>query len=149
MATYVVMWFHLTAVAAWLGGMILATFVLRPVMSRAGTSSAEQQVFRRIENGLKSVRWAAILTLIFTGFYNLLYEGGSDRLESEWGAILLVKILIAAIAIALTGVSDFIIAPTVGKAGSAHAKTYSRWISDTVFVLILAILFLGVYLSRT
>jgi putative copper export protein len=148
MASYLVMWIHLTAVAAWIGGMILVTFAVRPGLRRPGISSGEINSLRRIEDGSRTIRWVAIIALIITGFYNLLYEGASSRLESTWGALLMVKILIAAIAMGLTGVNDFIINAPSGKT-ALHAAVYSRWVSDAILALTLIILFIGVYLSRS
>jgi putative copper export protein len=147
MAPFIMMWFHLTAVAAWIGGMLFVTFAVRPAFGRKGASAQEETLRRRIENGFKTIRWLAIIAIIITGFYNLLYEGANARLESAWGAILLVKILLAGIAIALTGINDFILSQgsTPGWAGGGSRT--STLVNHAVLILAVFLLLMGVYLA--
>ena len=149
MAPFIVMWIHIAGVSAWVGGMLFDLFAIRPAIRRSSRTKEENKMIMRIRDGSRTIRWTAIMALIVTGVFNLLYEGGTERIESDWGAILMVKILLAAIAMAMTGVSDFIIYPGSTKHPIKNAETYSRWMADFVLVLTIGILFIGVYLSRT
>jgi len=149
MAPYFMMWLHLTAVAAWLGGMLFVTFAVRPAFGRKGATAHDETLRRRIEDGFKSIRWLSIIAILLTGFYNLLYEGANARLESSWGAILLVKILLAGIAIALTGINDFILAQNGSPGWTGGANRTTTLINTTVLLLAVFILLVGVYLARS
>jgi uncharacterized membrane protein len=145
----VVMWVHLLAVIAWMGGMMFVLFVLRPVMGRSGFSSQSGQLLKRIDGRFRTIRWTSIMIILMTGFFNLLYEGGTEKIESGWGVVLLVKILFAAIAMGLTGINDFVLNSPSVHAISEHPTRSSKWLGDIVLVLTLFVLFMAVYLSRS
>lgn len=143
------MWLHLTAISAWIGGMLFVTFAVRPAFGRKGATAHDEALRRRIEDGFKSIRWLSIIAIIITGFYNLLYEGANARLESSWGAVLLVKILLAGIAIALTGINDFILSQNASPGWTGGAGRTATLVNYAVLTLAVLILLVGVYLARS
>jgi putative copper export protein len=56
-------------------------------------------------------RWLGLITLVLTGFFNLLYEGSSPRMETAYGGVLMLKLLLAFILMGLTAVHDFVVGP--------------------------------------
>lgn len=143
------MWIHILAVVAWMGGMIFSLLVVKPAFRGKQTAAINTQLLIRIETRFRTVRWVSIITILLTGFFNLMYEGGSERIESEWGAILMVKLLFVAIAMGMTGINDFILnaSPIDGK------KTISSgrydWINHIVLILMILIMFIAIYLSMS
>ena len=149
MVSYLVMWIHLIAVMIWVGGILFNLLVLSPALGPAGSSSSSGQLLKRIDDRFRTVRWTCILLIILTGFFNVVYEGGTERIESVWGAILMVKVLIAAIAIGLTGLSDFILNPASVPLQSRPPIRSVQWVGYFVVILTLGVLLLSVYLSRS
>ena len=143
-----VMWVHLMAVITWIGGMVFIPLVLKPAMDRSGFTLQSDQFLKRIDDRFRAIRWMSIVLILVTGFLNLLYEGGTERLESSWGAVLMVKILFAAIAMGLTGINDFVLNPSSVTASTEHPGRSSKWLSDVILALTLFVLFMAVYLSR-
>ncbi|MFQ5949288.1 MAG: DUF4149 domain-containing protein [Nitrospiria bacterium] len=140
MLPILVMWIHLVAAIAWIGGMLFSLFVLKPVLKRIDAPFQGNQLLTRLEGRFRIVRWTSLIALLVTGFFSLLHEGGSARLESSWGAVLMVKLLFVAIVVGLTGINDFMLNP-----GTDAIKKES-WLSDFILVLGLFIVFIAVYL---
>lgn len=105
-------------------------------------SQAPPELAQRIDARFRSLRWLAIVVLIATGVLNLMHEGGSARLESSWGGVLLIKLLLVAIAVGLAGLRDFFVAP--GAAGAGARGLLDRALAG----LLLLVLFVAVYLGR-
>lgn len=142
------MWVHFIAVMAWIGGALFVSFVLRPVIVRSEPSSQYVVFLKRIQVRFKTIRWASIVAILITGFLNLLYEGGTERLESFWGAILMIKVLLAAIAIGLTGISDFVLRPRFMDETSGYSSRVSKWFEDITLILSLLVLWIAIYLNQ-
>lgn len=130
------MWVHLAAAVIWIGGMLFQALVLRPA------TAAAPELAQRADARFRPWRWLAIVVLIATGGFNLIHEGGSARLESAWGGVLLIKLLLVAIAAGLAGVRDFVVAP--GARGAAARAG----LDAVVLGLTLLILLVATYLGR-
>ncbi len=147
------MWVHLVALAAFVGGHLVLTVVVRPMARNASPDGTE--LVRRVGRQFKSLAWASLVLLIVTGVFNLLNEGGSARIESAWGGVLMLKLLLVLILIALSIVHDFILDPygpgaTRGPAAvaAARAATAGR-VQVAIVVVGIAILLVAAYLART
>ncbi len=138
-----IMWIHLVAAITWIGGMLFLWLVLRPVLSSPSAGAEGLATLRRVEERFKTVRWASLLTLLVTGVYNLIHEGGSARLESSWGGVLMIKLLFVAIVMGLSGMNDFLLTTSTGQATSNP----SIWQKDLLNGLILALGFLIVFIA--
>lgn len=122
--------------------------VLRP-SARQGLSPGESfQFLDRIQMRFKTVRWLSLAVLLITGFFNLLRESGSGRLESSWGGILLIKLFLVAVAVGLTALQDFMLVPNIRPETPQSQVRLARWLSDGILIWSLLIVFVGVYLSR-
>jgi len=158
MTQTVIIWIHLVASIAWIGGLLFHRMVLRPAIGRVSLTGKGQEIltgiFSRIEARFKTLRWLSLATLLVTGIVNLLNEGGSARMESAWGAWLMLKLLFVLIVIGLTAIHDVGMAPApAGQAAPATASEPSSraagMISDTILALGLVIVFIAAYLVQS
>lgn len=147
------MWVHLVALAAFVGGHLVLTLLVRPMARDASPDGAE--FVRRVGRQFKSLAWASLVLLIVTGFFNLLNEGGSPRIESAWGGVLMFKLLLVLVLIALSIVHDFILDPygpgaTRGPAALAASRSVTAGrVQVSIVVVGVAILLVAAYLART
>lgn len=147
------MWVHLVALAAFVGGHLVLTLLVRPMARHASPDGAE--FVRRVGRQFKSLAWASLIVLIVTGLFNLLNEGGSARIESTWGGVLMLKLLLVLVLIALSIVHDFILDPygpgaTRGPATVAAARSATAGrVQVAILVVAIAILLVAAYLART
>lgn len=109
------MWIHLTAAIAFIGSTIFYFSAYRPALLRArwtAKPSQDQIGFSTlIERRFRLVRWTSLITLFLTGFFNLLYEGNSPRMETGYGGLLMFKLLLVFILMGMTAVHDFVVGP--------------------------------------
>ena len=142
-----IMGIHLVAAITWIGGLLFLWLVLRPVLSRLPVQAQGQEILHRVEERFKTVRWISLITLVVTGFFNILREGGAARLETNWGGVLLIKLLFVAIVVGLTWVNDYLIFPnTVGESANPSSKQMSNLLNGAILILSLVIIFVGLYL---
>lgn len=142
-----IMWIHLVAAITWIGGMLFLWLVLRPVLSSPTAGAEGLATLRRVEERFKTVRWASLLTLLVTGVYNLIHEGGSARLESSWGGVLMIKLLFVAIVMGLSGVNDFLITSGTEQGVAGPFSNLKDMLSGVILILSLFIAFIAVYLG--
>ena len=142
-----IMWFHLVAAIIWIGGMLFLWLVLRPVLLTLSSGTQDPGILQRVEERFKTVRWVSLLTLLATGIYNLIHEGGSARLESGWGGILMIKLLLVAIVMGLSGVNDFLLTAGTGQATSSQSIRQKDLLNGLILALGLLIVFIAVYLG--
>ena len=93
MPLYIVLWIHLVAAITFIGGLLYIQLVLRPVLSTSqskGNSDA-QDILRKTGQRFRTISWMSLITLILTGAFNMLSEGGSARIETAWGVVLMLK----------------------------------------------------------
>ncbi|HXC61708.1 MAG TPA: CopD family protein [Nitrospiria bacterium] len=126
--------------------MLFIWLVLRPALKRPALDSQAQAVLSRVEERFRTVRWASLLTLLGTGLFNLIREGGSARLESNWGGVLMIKLFFVFIVMGATIINDFLVTPT--KTSPPSASRSKDWLSGVILFLGLLIIFIGVYLGR-
>lgn len=146
MLPILVMGIHLLAAMAWTGGMIFSLVVLNPILKRFASASLGDKVLIRIDDRLKTVRWLSFITLLLTGFFNLLYEGGSERLESDWGAVLMIKLLFVVIVGGLTGVNDFILHARVVTLRTESSSNVF-FLNHSILIFALIIILISIYLG--
>jgi putative copper export protein len=144
----VVLWIHLIATITWIGGILFQLLVLGPVLKGMSPASQGLDIQNRVGLRFRTVRWLSLVTLVVTGLLNLLYEGGSARLESDWGGILMVKLLFVVIVIGLNFVYDLTLAPGRAKTSSQSSVLSEFWLAQGIVMLSLFIVLIAVYLAR-
>ncbi len=150
MASTLLLWIHLVAAIAWVGGLLFHRLVVRPAIGRVILQGKGLEILTgilsRIEARFKTLRWLSLATLVVTGIVNLLNEGGSARMESTWGAVMMLKLFFVLIVIGLTAIHDVGMAPAGAASGPSRA---SNWISDTLLALGLVIVLIAAYLVQS
>ena len=128
MPSYVITWVHLTAVVVLLGGLAFIQFVLKPAMSTIASEAQKAELLRSIGRRFRTTSWISLIILILTGAYQMLKESGSARIETDWGVILMLKLLFFAITFGLLLVHDFILDPysLPSKYSTAHQQSSNR-----------------------
>jgi copper resistance protein D len=144
----VMMWLHLIGAMAWIGGMLFFWIVLKPLPGLVRLGPESDTIMRSIELRFRKVRWASLLILVATGFFNLIHEGGSARLESSWGAVLLIKLLFVGVVLGLSGIHDFILSPSVGSSSREASSRARDVLNGLILALGFLIVFIAVHLAR-
>jgi putative copper resistance protein D len=143
-----IMWVHLLAAIAWIGGMLFLWLVLNPMLDRISPGPEGEKIRVQVKDRFRTVRWIALLTLLGTGVFNLIHEGNSARLDSEWGVYLSVKLLLVAAAMGLSGVNDFMLYTDPSDSSSSKSRV-KEGIEGIVFLLGLTIVWVAVYMSHS
>jgi uncharacterized membrane protein len=136
----VVVWLHVVAATAWVGGLLYASHLVVPAARRGGRDSLTLLARGRV------VTWAAWAVLVVTGLENLRRV----PLVSPWRAAKLVLVLAL---LALAAHRDFAAVPRALRAvagGADPMATLSgvQAIDRVLLVLALAVLFFAVGVAR-
>jgi len=151
----ILIWIHLVAAIAWIGGMLFHRLVLNPALARLSASGKGPDllpgILTRIESRYKTLRWLSLATLLGTGIVLLIHEGGSARLESTWGAWLMLKLFFVLMVIGLTAILDVGMAPVRNPGGTSIEPPgrSAAFLADTILALGLVIVFIAAYLVQS
>lgn len=155
-------WLHILAATAWIGGMFFLVLVVVPYLSSVGRANAGA-LLGGTGRRFRGVGWVCFGLLLLTGSFNLFVRGvrlgdlGSARFYgSEFGRLLLLKLVAFAIVLGLSAVHDFAVGPRATTAlerdpGGAEAEALRRrasWLGRLNAVLALVLVALGVMLVR-
>lgn len=136
----VVVWLHVVAAAAWVGGLLYTSHLVLPAISRGALDGVGLLVRGRI------VAWAALALLLVTGLDNLRRV----PVATPW---LAAKLLIVLGLLALAAHRDFAVLPRAVRAvqaGTAPAAALRgvRTLDRVLLLLALGTLFLAVGVAR-
>ena len=155
MPAYWLTWLHLVAALTLVGGLVFLQFVVKPTFQGMKQEGPQAEVLRRIGRRFRTLAWVSLITLILTGSNQMLNESGSARIETEWGVILMLKLLVFAIAFGLLLIHDFILDPYApvqlsGKTGpdSSPFSNKINLLHNAILVLTFAVLFIAAYLTN-
>ena len=156
--TLLLMWLHLLAAIAWIGGMLFLSLVLVPVLKSEPFASQMALLFRPTARRFRAVVWGSITVLLFTGPLLLHQRGIPIADPSGWPLVLAVKLGLVSILLLLTLTHDLILGPLVGRIVQIPTESRSRfdqalvlwspWVARFSLILALAILFAAVLLVR-
>jgi uncharacterized membrane protein len=140
MMRLVVVWLHVIAASAWIGGLLHASHLVIPAASRGGRESLELLARGR------AIAWGALAVLVLTGLENLRSVG----LASPW---LAAKLVVVIAALALAAHRDFAVLPRAVRAIAAGREPGSalagvRALDRVLLLLALAVVFLAVGVAR-
>ena len=154
MPIYIIIWLHLSAAAALIGGLIFFIVILKPGMEGKNSEFENKDFLQKMGRRFRTVTWICLITLILTGSYNMLYEGGSARIETTWGVILMLKLFLFAITFGLILIHDFVLDPfgipsrsTTNPSSPAYSARRATYLQQTILLLSLAILLIAAYLT--
>lgn len=152
-------WLHLLAVIAWIGGMLFLSVVLMPVLKREPFVSQRAVLFRTIAWRFRAVVWGAIAVLLFTGTRLLRERGIPIADPSGWPKMLATKLVLVTTLLFLTLIHDLILGPRVARIVQIPTESQTRldhtlvvwspWVARFSLILALAILFAAVVFVRT
>lgn len=152
-------WLHILAAAAWIGGMLFLSLILVPVFKREGFAGERRALFQTLALRFRMVAWGSIIALVGTGSLLLASRVGSLAEPASWPFVLKLKLALVALLIALTVVHDFWLGPKVAELMRASPANrgateqmlvrLSPWIARLGLVLALIILLLAVAVART
>ena len=155
MSSTFLIWIHLVAAITRIGGMLFHRLVLNPALARLSTPAKGPEllpgILARIESRYKTLRWLSLATLLGTGIVLLIHEGGSARLESTWGAWLMLKLFFVLLVIGLTAILDVGMAPVRHPGGTSIEPPgrSAAFLADTILALGLVIVFIAAYLVQS
>ena len=146
---------HWAAAVTLIGGFAFYYLVYGPSLKNNPKGTGGDHQINFIENRFKTLRWLSIATLLGTGIFNLLREGDSARMTSEYGVVLMIKLFIAILVAGLMGIQDFIIwpkendiRPTEKVSPPEEAYRPPMVLGLIIFSLTLFVGLIAVYLSR-
>ncbi len=140
MLRLVVVWIHVVAATAWVGGVLYASHLVLPAAARGGRDALGVLVRGRV------VAWAAFVILALTGLENIRHLS----FASPWLAAKLVVVLAM---LSLAAHRDFALLPRAVRAIEAGADPRAalrgvRALDRVVLLLSLAVLLLAVGVTR-
>ena len=135
-----IIWIHVAAAAAWVGGVLYAGHLVVPAAGRGA-----REALTLLSRG-RIVAWAALGLLVLTGLLNL-------RGMSVIGPWLAAKIVIVLAMLALAAHRDFAVLPRALRgiengADASGALAAVRALDRVLLVLALAVLFFAVGVAR-
>ena len=155
MPAYWLTWLHLVAAITLVGGLVFLQFVVKPALRGKNQDGQHPDVLRRIGHRFRTVAWVSLITLIVTGSNQMLNESGSARIETEWGVILMLKLLVFAIAFGLLLIHDFILDPYAPAQQSEKNRSdhspFSKKVTllhNMILALTFTVLFIAAYLTN-
>jgi putative copper export protein len=136
----VVVWLHVVAAVAWVGGVLYSSHLVLPAVARGARDGLALLVRGRV------VAWAALAILVVTGLENLRRVPA----VTPW---LAAKLLVVLPVLALAAHRDFAMLPRAVRDVETGAKPAAalrsvRLVDRIVLLLALVVLFLAVGIAR-
>lgn len=149
-----VLWVHLLAVIAWVGGMIFLTLILVPVERGIKDQKLRYEILNKVGRRFKYLGWGCIVILLITGTFSAIQKiGSSDVLfHTGYGKTFLLKLFLVSIIIILSAIHDFYLGPRLVYNAKAENKPTHVLTSILILLargnllLVLAVIFLGLSL---
>jgi uncharacterized membrane protein len=154
----VLVWIHLVAAVAWIGGTLFLTLVLVPTFKRNGFNPERRALFHALARRFRAMVWSAVLVLVLTGPVLVELRFGLLRDPSAWPSMLKAKVALVVLLIGLTLMHDLWLGPLVSRIAShlrEATETEKRfvpvaaWVARGALVLGLAVLLAAVALVRS
>ncbi|MEW6544874.1 MAG: DUF4149 domain-containing protein [Nitrospirota bacterium] len=152
-------WVHLLAAVAWIGGMVFLSLVVAPVLKHPPLAAQRGPLFRAVGRRFRAVVWTAIALLVATGPVLLSQRVPSLLDPAAWPPAAKAKLLLVGVLIVLTGLHDFWLGPRVGRLLGAPQKPRAGldsfmirsapWLARAGLVLGLAVLLAAAALARS
>ena len=156
--TVVLVWLHLLAAVAWIGGMAFLSLVLVPILKREPFAHQRGALIRAAALRFRVMVWISIGLLLTTGPLLMVGRGWSFGEAAGWPALMIAKLVLIAILLMLTFVHDFFIGPRVGRIlqtpeplRTGHDRLLvagSPWLPRLSLLLALAVLGIAVIVAR-
>jgi putative copper resistance protein D len=157
--TVLLVWLHVLAAVAWIGGTIFLSVVLAPLVRSHKAAPEFMALFRLAARRFRVVVWSAIALLLTTGPVLLYHRGLSIFAPIGWPQVLRIKLGLVAVLLLLTVAHDLLLGPAVRRIGAISVGARTRWEQTLVrlaswvprvgVLLALGVLFAAVMLARS
>lgn len=138
----VILWLHVLAAIAWIGGMLFIALVLVPVTRRLEDPAMRTRLVQETGRRFRTVGWIALTVLVVTGLLNLSIHPfllSSPRLQWKLGLV--------GLALILSAFHDFVLGPRAGAPGAdPSARVRASWVARVNVVVVLVVVLLGLSL---
>lgn len=158
MAT-VLIWLHVLAAVAWIGGMLFLSVVLAPLYRARRGNPDVAGLFRLAATRFRFVVWASAAVLVVTGPMLLQFRDLSFLDPASWPAVVAVKLALVTALLLLTAVHDLVLGPRVAAsaAGGPGVRSptdrlifaLSAWLPRVSLLLGVMVVCAAVVLART
>lgn len=154
---------HITSAIFWIGGMFFTAGVLVPASRHKLLKNKKGAFFTLIGKKFSRISWILFLVLIITGITNLVTRGYAvEQLltSSFWmdifGGYLIIKLIIFAVILLVSGFHDFYAGPKAAKLmderpnhpQTKRIRTISSWLGRLNLLLGFGILYYAMRLLR-
>ncbi len=96
--TVFLVWVHLLAAVAWIGGMLFLSLVIVPALKHEPLASHRGILLRAIALRFRTVVWTSVAVLLSTGPVLLSWRGDSLVAPGGWPLALQLKLVMVAAA---------------------------------------------------
>jgi copper resistance protein D len=146
---------HVLSAIVWVGGMLFLALVVAPA-TRGLAPPDRARLFEGVGRRFRAVGWACVALLTATGLVNVAYRGVTFEsvtdgrlLDSPFGRVLGLKLLVVAAMLALSVVHDFWLGPAAVRSGDgARLRRPAALLARANGLLALVVVFLAVALVR-
>ncbi len=143
-------WAHLLALTLWVGGLIHLAAAL-PVLTRAEPRTQATQVAADLIPRFSTLGVFAVITLAFTGLYQswLLVGSLPALVETAYGRVLLLKVVVVAILLAPAAINLLVLRPRLGEAakrrvdGTTLLRNLRRTVAGEMALAVLVLIMAG------
>ncbi|MCX7624023.1 MAG: DUF4149 domain-containing protein [Thermomicrobium sp.] len=154
----VIRWFHLIALAFWLGGQLFLFLVVRPVLRAAIPDRVTRvELTAALGHRYSPLAWLSLGVMVVTGWLLGVHRGVDWFALLAWrdgyGRVLATKMVLVGLVLALTLAHGRLIGPRLARstrtattAGGERASSLGRWsiaVSVANLVLTLAVVLLA------
>lgn len=156
---HLLIWLHLLAAVAWVGGMLFLSLILVPALKQQMAEAPRAALFRAVARRFRLLVWGAIALLLITGPVLLLFRVPSLTDLSSWTVAARVKLSLVAVLLLAVSLHDFWLGPKVGRLKARPEAVRSPadhlqlalapWIGRGVLLLALMVLLAAVVLARS
>lgn len=119
-----VLWIHLLAAVAWIGGMIFLTLILVPVVRGIKDQKLRYELVRKVAIRFKYLGWTCIGILLITGVFNAFQRIASweELLITGYGKTMILKLFLFSVIIIFSAFHDFYLGPKMVYKVNAQKK---------------------------
>lgn len=153
-----IIWIHVLAAVAWIGGMVFLSLVLVPVLRQGPLAAQRGLLIKAAGVRFRAVVWGSAFVLLATGPLLALNRGLPLAEPSAWPPIFSAKITLVILLLALTAAHDFWLGPRLSeilrKPGASRVDherrlvSWASWLPRLSLLVALAVLAAAVALAR-
>jgi uncharacterized membrane protein len=153
-----IIWIHVLAAVAWIGGMVFLSLVLVPVLRQGPLAAQRGLLIKAAGVRFRAVVWGSAFVLLATGPLLALNRGLPLAEPSAWPPIFSAKVALVILLLALTAAHDFWLGPRLGEvlrkpdsSRTDHERrlaVWASWLPRLSLLVALGVLAAAVALAR-